>query len=318
MGNFKNENNYTKSVPVALVYDSTLSDRARFVYVFMTCKPEDWSFFLEPMAKEIGYSVDTLRKYINELIASGWLIKGEQQNENGKFGAVEYTLKATKISDTENFRHGKNPAQHKYSLPNTMLTYMIDNNKEEDTNVSPKKGALDYRAVIDCWNDNNSKRCGRVTKLTERRKKAIKRIIDEHDITQDELMRLFQTLPYADSWLYNPNGSHKNWKPDFDWWMANTNGWFTKALEGKVHLQNTAAFNDIMKNGKDCVYTPVCEASLMYNEQQKCYMYIGYWDGRHIPDGYDDDNRPDGASVTLNNGRGILIWDKEAKQWKNR
>ena len=38
-------------------------------------------------------------------------------------------------------------------------------------------------------------------------------------------------------------------------------------------------------------------------------------DGKHIPDGYSDDNRPDGASVTLNNGRGVLTWDSETKKW---
>ena len=79
-------------VPRELVFDKALSDRARFVYVFMACKPNDCNFYLEPMAKEIGYSVDTLRKYINELIESGWIEKGEQQTEKGKFGATEYVL----------------------------------------------------------------------------------------------------------------------------------------------------------------------------------------------------------------------------------
>ena len=81
MGNFKNELHNFQNVPRDLVFDSSLSDRARFVYLFMACKPEGWDFYLEPMAKDIGYSTETLRKYINELVASGWLLKGAQQNE---------------------------------------------------------------------------------------------------------------------------------------------------------------------------------------------------------------------------------------------
>ena len=112
MAKFTNELSDYQVISRELIFDDTLSDRARFVYCFMAAKPDGWAFFLEPMAKEIGYSVDTLRKYINELSISGWLIKGEQQiGEKGHFGAVEYTLKATKITDSENFRHGKNLTQ---------------------------------------------------------------------------------------------------------------------------------------------------------------------------------------------------------------
>lgn len=116
MAKVYNELKNYKNVPRELVFDKALSDRARFVYVFMACKPNDWNFFLEPMAKEIGYSVDTLRKYINELIESGWVEKGEQQTEKGKFGATEYVIKATKKTDTENFRHGEIPTR---KIPDT-------------------------------------------------------------------------------------------------------------------------------------------------------------------------------------------------------
>lgn len=117
MAKFTNELNNYQNIPRELVFDNSLSDRARFIYCFMACKPDDWEFFLEPMAREIGYSVDTLRKYISELVVSGWLVKGEQDREKGVFGATSYTLKASnspyrKNADTEKYRHGKNPTQH--------------------------------------------------------------------------------------------------------------------------------------------------------------------------------------------------------------
>ena len=91
MSNFKKE--IEINVPSNLIFDGTLSDRARFLYCYMAAKPDGWDFYLDSMAEEIGYSKDTLRKYINELVRRGWLVKGKQKNINGVFGAVEYTLK---------------------------------------------------------------------------------------------------------------------------------------------------------------------------------------------------------------------------------
>ena len=79
MAKFINELNIYKSISCELIFDKSLSDRARFLYCYMAAKPDEWEFFLEPMAKDIGYSVDTLRKYINELVASGWILKGDQK-----------------------------------------------------------------------------------------------------------------------------------------------------------------------------------------------------------------------------------------------
>lgn len=134
MAKVYNELSNYQNVPRELVFDNTLSDRARFVYIFMACKPDGWKFFLEPMAKEIGYSKDTLRKYINELVDNGWLLRGEQINENGQFGAVDYTIKATKFSDTEKFRHGKNPTQY-----NKDIIKKRDNNIKEKDSIEKEK-----------------------------------------------------------------------------------------------------------------------------------------------------------------------------------
>lgn len=128
-------------IPRELIFDSAISDRARFVYCFMASKPEGWDFFLEPMAKEIGYSKDTLRKYINELVDGGWLVRGEQSNTNGLFGAVYYELQPTKFTDTEKYRHGKNPTQDNIDIIENIdihSTNVIEEKKEIDKSISKK------------------------------------------------------------------------------------------------------------------------------------------------------------------------------------
>ena len=166
-------------IPRELIFDNSLSDRARFVYCFMASKPDGWDFLLNPMANELGYSVETLRKYINELIEGGWLKKGEQNNNDGMFGAVVYTLLSTKNTDTEktrheeiptrentnteNFRHGENPIQYnKDNEENKESIEKKDLPKEGKDKSSPKKKAkfdvyadLSYvdAAYADIWKE---------------------------------------------------------------------------------------------------------------------------------------------------------------------
>ena len=83
-------------------------------------------------------------------------------------------------------------------------------------------------------------------------------------------------------------------------------------------------YDSIIVKGNQIVYDPTCETeteyhpygnlSIMFNEKYQCYIYIGYYDGTLI-DGYTDDERPDGATVMLNSGRGTIVWSKSGKKW---
>jgi hypothetical protein len=89
----------------------------------MASMPDDWKFYQGVMAKELGYTKDTLRKYIEELLETGYLNR-EQRREVGKFDSYDYTLNfspCTKNTDTVKIRDGKNPLREKSSLTNTNL-----------------------------------------------------------------------------------------------------------------------------------------------------------------------------------------------------
>lgn len=148
MGNFVNKLNNYQVVPRELIFDNALSDRARFVFCFMAAKPNGWDFLLEPMAKEIGYSVETLRKYINELVKSGWLTKGEQERKEGnRYGAVTYTLNekipTRKNSDTETLGDGKNPTQ---------IKKRINNKKDKNKDIIDYQFvAIEFKGIFADW-----------------------------------------------------------------------------------------------------------------------------------------------------------------------
>ena len=282
MGNFKNELHNFQNVPRDLVFDSSLSDRARFVYLFMACKPEGWDFYLEPMAKDIGYSTETLRKYINELVASGWLLKGAQQNENGKFGAVEYILVASKTSDTEKVRLGKIMAQENKEDCD------INENKKKEKTIDKKKDLFE-----ECWIAYKRKGSKKVAfeqwcKLSEKEKESVMQHIKAYTQVRE---RVYQK--------------------DFERYLRD------KVFTSVVYSGNNVVYDPTKDEYCDSVYRPICGGALNWNDYYQKYMYIGNFDG-FISDGYTDENRPDGATIMLNNNRGNIMWDANFRVWINK
>ena len=279
MGNFINELTNYQTIPRQVVFDSSLSDRARFVYIFMSCKPNGWDFFLEPMAKEIGYSVDTLRKYINELVDNGWLVKGEQTNVNGIFGAVEYTLKATKFTDTEKTRHGKIPTQE-----NIDILEKQDNKKEE--NIKRKSYSDDFEQAWELYKRKGTKSLAYNywKRLSNKDKqKALAHIpfyIQSNDIQYIKDFNGYLNRRYFERVIYDKHGN--------------------VVFDPERQTSTT--------------YRPTTGGALTWNDYFKCYIYTSMFI-EDIADGYTDDNRPNGATIMLNNGRGVIEWNQQHKQW---
>ena len=120
--NNKIKDNFT-IIPNDIIRNKSLSDRARFIFCYMASMPDDWKFYQGVMAKELGYTKDTLRKYIEELLETGYLDR-EQRREVGKFDSYDYTLNfspCTKKADTVKYRDGKIPTREKSSLINKDL-----------------------------------------------------------------------------------------------------------------------------------------------------------------------------------------------------
>lgn len=99
---------------------------------------------------------------------------------------------------------------------------------------------------------------------------------------------------------------------------------FERYLRDKTFLSVVISKNNIVydptKLGKgestSNVYVPSGNFSITWDDNLKAYLYIGFYsDGMMMPDGYDNDNRPDGAKLVLNNGRGTITWNKTTKTW---
>lgn len=286
MGNFNNELKNWQQIPKLLINDSSLSDRARFVYCFMACKAEDWDFFMQPLAKDLGYSVDTLKKYINELIESGWLSKGEQtRNSDNTWGSTKYTLHAQKVqrvSDTENFRHGENTTQY-----NTDIDIKSYIDKKEDTNVSKKDKDLLFEECWKLYNRKGSKGKSKPywDKLT----------IEEMQLAKSHIQAYVQSV------------SERKYQKDFERYLRD------KIFKDVVYKGNMIIFDPERENDTDNEYRPQLDGfNLHWNEQVKCY--ISMYDIDMLFDGYTSENRPPSAMVMKGGIR--YKWNTQTKKWE--
>lgn len=136
-------------VPNTLINDNSLSDRARFLFCYMAAKPDGWKFYQDKMAKDLKMSLDTLRKYIAELIDSGWISR-TMVREGGKFDSYEYDLNpepCRKNTDTVKNGLGKIPTRENSVLNNTELEITFTKEKtikKESTPPESVKEVIDY------------------------------------------------------------------------------------------------------------------------------------------------------------------------------
>lgn len=137
--------NFTIS-PNQLINDNSMSDRARFLFIYMCSKPDEWTFYNYQLTKALGYTEDTLRKYLKELIENGWLVKEEQKRVSGKFTSNTYMLNhepirvlpSRKNTDTVKNRDGKNQTLSNKDYSNTKNNsnkdfYLKKNKKNKTT-----------------------------------------------------------------------------------------------------------------------------------------------------------------------------------------
>jgi hypothetical protein len=80
---------------------------------------ENWEFYQGKMAKDLGYSKDTLRKYLDELVSTGYLKRTQRRSEKGRFDSYDYIIDFIPNQDftvAEKPRHGENPTRENPAL----------------------------------------------------------------------------------------------------------------------------------------------------------------------------------------------------------
>jgi hypothetical protein len=116
---------------------------------------EDWQFYQSKMAKDLGYSKDTLRKYLDELVSTGYLKRTQKRSELGRFDSYDYVIDFIPNPDltvSEKTRNGESPSRKNPSLKNNNFKeeQIIKNiNLEEDVFENPSEFSHFQKITID-------------------------------------------------------------------------------------------------------------------------------------------------------------------------
>jgi hypothetical protein len=131
-------------IPNDLIRNSSISDRARFLYCYMSSMAEEWQFYQSKMAKDLGYSKDTLRKYLDELVSTGYLKRTQKRSELGRFDSFDYVIDFIPNPDytvAEKSRNGESPKRENPVLNNKNFKEekIIKNNNFKESSENSKE-----------------------------------------------------------------------------------------------------------------------------------------------------------------------------------
>ena len=275
--------NYT-TISNVFLRDKELSLKAKGLLATILSLPENWDFSIKGICATIKEGTTAVYSAIDELKEHGYCKVVTNRNEKGMIVGNDYTF--YEDPSMENLNVGnQTQINTNISLPNTKDTDNKEKNKEEETNKE---------LFEQCW-------------IAYRRKgKKGKSLPYWKKLTESEKQMV---LPHIKAYV---TSRELQYQQDFERYLRD------KTFTTIVFSKNKVIYDPTRLDKKDKaneVYMPLTDGALSWNDYYTCYMYVGYWDGKHIPDGYDDDTRPDGASVTLNNGRGEIVWSAITKKW---
>lgn len=275
--------NYT-TISNVFLRDKELSLKAKGLLATILSLPENWDFSIKGICAAIKEGTTAVYSAIDELKERGYCKVVTNRNEKGMIVGNDYTF--YEDPSMENLNVGnQTQINTNISLPNTKDTDNKEKKKEEETNKE---------LFEKCW-------------IAYRRKGSKKKALEYWKKLTDKEKSC--VMPHVKAYV---SSRELQYQKDFERYLRDK-------IFMTVVFGNNKVVYDPTKIGKgetvNEVYMPTCDGALSWNEYYNCYMCVGFWDGKHIPDGYDDDTRPDGASVTLNNGRGTLVWNAETKTW---
>ena len=216
--------------------NNKLTPAAKGLYAYLAsfCGDKDECFpSVDLILREMGFSRETFYKHINALVAAG-VVKKKQLNNNGRFGRTVYKitheveiidLSATNLSTSvdkkSNLPFTNLPTANEPTVSNPTTN---NNNININNNINNNRDIIDYQQIADMYN-NTCVSFPRLTKLSDKRKKAIKARLRTY--TLEDFQKLFE-MAEGSSFLKGQN--NRNWSATFDWLIADGN--MAKVLDG--------------------------------------------------------------------------------------
>lgn len=268
--------------------DKNLSLKAKGLLAMVLTLPDNWDFTINGIEAITKEGKTAIYSAIDELKEHGYCKVKSVRDEKGAFKGNDYTFIENPYMENPNM---DNQPQLNTNLIKDISS--IEYNQEEINKKEYKEKS--NKLFEECW----------IAYKRKGKKGKAKQYWDKLSQIEKENV-LAHIKPYVAS-------RELQYQQDFERYLRD------KTFLSVVISKNNIVY-DPTKLGKgestSNVYVPSGNFAITWDDNLKAYLYIGFYsDGMMMPDGYDNDNRPDGAKLVLNNGRGTITWNKTTKTW---
>jgi len=284
--------NYT-AISNVFLRDERLSLKAKGLLALVLTLPDDWEFTIQGIERIVKEGKTSIYSTIDELKEFGYCQVTIQRNEKGVFVGNDYTFFETpnSINPQTGYPYMENPNMDNQPQINK------DNNKvkiEEEKEYKEK-----FATFVKLYKKLTNKQTRGIDteyKDFKSRHKDWKQVIPFLSIAIERETNERNAARMAHKFFPEPK-------------MLQT--YLGKQRAWELYVDTQSDVKEIENE-----YRPATGGSLNWNDYYNCYVYIGMFI-ENIVDGYTSDNRPDGATILLNNGRGYIKWDAIKKCWTN-
>lgn len=292
-----------KKVDISLIENENIDCTTLGVYTKLIVLGKKWNLNVKGLRKHLGLSDEKVRKALSMLEQEGYIVRTPYRNEKGQLVGWNYTIYPTPVKEDDRSQAGLSKDNPQLQIPTTPISDhsdnggLINNRLNQHIDLNNNKEEIDKSISKKAKKDDLFEKCWQAYRRKGSKAKAKSYW---NKLSEEEKQRV---LSHIKVYVTVRDISYQK---DFE-----------RYLRDKF-------FDTIIVKGNDIVYDPTCQTeaeyhpygnlSLMFSEKYQCYIYIGYYDGTLI-DGYTDDERPDGATVMLNSGRGTIVWSKAEKKW---
>lgn len=278
--------------------DKNLSLKAKGLLALIMSLPDDWEFTIDGLNAITKEGKTALYSAINELKEFRYCNVVVSRNAKGIIEGNDYTFFEEPYSVNLNIEnpHAENPNMD--NTPQLNIDYnkvKIEKNKEEEKEYKEK-----FSAFVAIYK-----------KLTGKQTRGVDTEFRDFKARHKDWKEVIPLLSYAikrETQERNEAKSHRRFFPEpklLQTYLGKQRAWELYA--------NVGDNIEEMENE----YHPLTDGEIKWNEYYKQYIYVGM-DLFFIPDGYTDEERPDGATIMLNNARGYMVWNATTKLWERK
>lgn len=289
-----------KKVDISLIENENIDCTTLGVYTKLIVLGKKWNLNVKGLRKHLGLSDEKVRKALSMLEQEGYIVRTPYRNEKGQLVGWNYTIYPTPVKEDDRSQAGLSKDNPQLQIPTTPISDHSDNGGLINNRLNQHIDLNNYKEEIDksiSKKDDLFEKCWQAYRRKGSKAKAKPYW---NKLSEEEKQRV---LPHIKVYV---SVRDLTYQKDFE-----------RYLRDKI-------FDTVIVNGKDIVYDPTCRieaeyhpygnTSIMYDEINNRYIYVAY-SYSMIADGYTDDERPDGAVLVLNSGRGTLTWSKAERKW---